>query len=80
MSAVGLTSEQFWNGAILESVETAIAWASNMTWKGIKPVIQHVTTRYEKNITVDAKALANYKVDWHPDESLPQWAITIGAI
>ena len=27
--------EQFWNGAILDSVETTLQWASNLRWKGI---------------------------------------------
>jgi len=35
--------EQFWNGAILDRVETAMAWAENMSWKGLKPLVHHVT-------------------------------------
>lgn len=31
--------EQYWNGAILDSVNSAINWASNMTWKGNNPSI-----------------------------------------
>jgi len=29
--------ENYWNGAILDSIDAALNWASNMTWKGIKP-------------------------------------------
>jgi len=36
--------ENYWNGAILDSVEAAVQWASNMTWKGIKPIVHLVTT------------------------------------
>jgi transposase len=39
--------ENYWNGAILDSVETALQWASNMTWKGIKPIVHLVETTYE---------------------------------
>lgn len=69
--------EQFWNGAILDSVATTLNWASNMTWKGRMPVVHHVTAYYEKGIKVDAKTLASFRVDWHPSAELPQWAITI---
>ena len=70
--------EQFWNGAILDSVETALQWANNLRGKSLQPLVKHVQQVYEKGVTVDAKALAAYRVDWHPSEDLPQWAITIG--
>ena len=69
--------EQFWNGAILDSVETTLQWASNMTWQGMQPVVHHVTDVYEKGIKVDPETLATFRVDWHPLEDLPKWAITI---
>lgn len=31
--------ENSWNGAILDSVEAAVKWAANMTWKGISPTV-----------------------------------------
>ena len=70
--------EQFWNGAMLDSVEPVGQWASNMAWKGFNPVVHHITHVYEKGITVDAQALAPFRVDWHPSPTLPKWAITIG--
>ncbi|MEM6867172.1 MAG: transposase [Cyanobacteria bacterium P01_C01_bin.121] len=69
--------EQFWNGAILDSIETTLQWASNMSWKGVKPVVNHVTGTYEKGIKVDAQTLASFQVDWHPSAALPKWAIMI---
>ena len=69
--------ENYWNGAILQSVEDALRWASNMTWKGIKPLIYLVEGTYEKNITVAEDELAYYKRQWHCSESLPQWDIRI---
>lgn len=69
--------ENYWNGAILQSIEDAVQWASNMTWKGIKPIIHLVEGTYEKNITVPQEKLAYYKKQWHCSESLPKWDITI---
>ena len=69
--------EQFWKGAILDSVETTLQWASNMMWKGLRPIVHPVTGCYEKGIKVDAKTLASFRVDWQPLAELPKWAITI---
>lgn len=69
--------EQFWNGAILDSVETTLQWASNMMWKGLEPMVHHMTDCYPKGIKVGAQTLATFRVDWHPSVDLPKWAITI---
>ncbi|MEL6264022.1 MAG: ISAzo13 family transposase, partial [Cyanobacteria bacterium J06626_6] len=49
--------EQFWNGAILDSIDTTLEWASRMMWKGLEPVIYHLSGTYEKGISVDPNAL-----------------------
>ena len=36
-----------------------------------------MTQVYKKGITVDSETLATFKVDWHPDDDLPKWAVTI---
>jgi transposase len=69
--------EQYWNGTILDSVEVAIKWASNMTWKGIKPIVYQVTTIYEKGIKVLPEQLKQYQPYWQRSETLAQWDITI---
>lgn len=69
--------ENYWNGAILQSVEEALQWASNMTWNGIKPLVHLVDGTYEKNITVPKDELADYQQQWHPSESLPKWDVKI---
>ncbi|QGZ88749.1 ISAzo13-like element transposase-related protein [Microcystis aeruginosa] len=47
--------ENYWNGAILDSIDAALNWASNMTWKGIKPLVHLVEGTYEKGVKVLAK-------------------------
>ena len=69
--------EQFWNGAILDSVETTLGWASRIIWKGFEPIVYHLTGIYEKSINIDPQTLAEFRVDWHPSEDLSKWAITI---
>ena len=31
--------EQHWNGAKLQTVDTMLAWAKSMTWKGLHPIV-----------------------------------------
>ena len=69
--------ENYWNGAILNSIEETLKWASNMTWKGGKPFVNLVEGTYEKNISVPEDELADYKQQWHCSESLPKWDINI---
>jgi hypothetical protein len=69
--------ENYWNGAILESVEAAVKWASHMTWKGISPIVHLVETTYEKGIKVLPEDLKHYLPSWQRSETLPKWDITI---
>jgi hypothetical protein len=50
--------ENYWNGAILDSVESAVKWASNMTWRGVSPIVHLVEATYEKGVKVLPKELA----------------------
>ena len=69
--------ENYWNGAILDTVSTAINWASNMKWKGKHPNIYLIENVYHKGITVPASELKSFQEFWHPSEHLPQWDVTI---
>lgn len=69
--------ENYWNGAILDSVEAAVQWASNMTWKGVVPIVHRVETIYEKGIKVLSETLEQYQPFWQRSETLPKWDITI---
>ena len=69
--------ENYWNGAVLQSIEDALQWASNMSWKGIKPIVHLVEGTYERNITVPEDALNYYKKQWHSSKALPKWDVTI---
>ena len=69
--------ENYWNGGILDSVEAALHWAANMTWKGLKPIIHLVNTTYERGTKVLPNELDPYKSFWLRSETLPKWDITI---
>lgn len=69
--------ENYWNGAILDSIEAAVQWASNMTWNGVAPIVHRVQATYEKGIKVLAEMLEQYQPFWQRSETLPKWDVTI---
>ena len=40
--------EQYWNGAILDTIEAAVEWAGNMAFNGKNPTVHLVENTYEK--------------------------------
>ncbi|MDY6940339.1 MAG: hypothetical protein SWY16_22130 [Cyanobacteriota bacterium] len=69
--------ENYWNGAILDSVETALKWATNMTWKGITPMVHLVNTTDPTGIRPDPQELESSLLAWVRCSNLPKWDITI---
>ena len=52
--------ENYWNGAILDSIDAALNWASNMTWKGIKPLVVKVLTKELEQLQPFNAAFRNF--------------------
>lgn len=69
--------ENYWNGAILSTVDVALEWASNMKWKGHAPVIHLVEGVYEKGVKVIQAVLDELKQFWRRSKTLPKWDVVI---
>jgi Rhodopirellula transposase DDE domain len=69
--------EQYWNGAILDSLDAAVQWASQMSWKATAPVVYIVDGICEKGIKLLAEQLEPYLLFWQRSETLPKWDVTI---
>ena len=69
--------ENYWNGAILNTIEDALAWAANMTWKGIAPVVQRVEGSYKKQVSVPKTSLAENEQYWNRSKTLPKWDVLV---
>lgn len=69
--------EKYWNGALLDSIDAVVGYASNMTWKGRHPVVQFVDRAYEKGKTLSAAAMREVeaRIDRHP--TLGRWFVNI---
>jgi hypothetical protein len=69
--------ELHWNGTKLLDVETMLAWAKSMTWKGVPPVVELNRKEYQRGITLGKKAMRTIerRLERHPE--LPKWDILI---
>lgn len=71
--------ESHWNGAILSSVETALKWASTMTWRGVKPIIELVEGVYERGVTLSRTEFRPVQERLERSENLKKWSLKITA-
>ncbi len=50
--------EGHWNGALLDSLEAVCGFTASMTWKGLHPVVELVTTTYATGVKLTKEAMA----------------------
>ncbi len=72
--------ENYWNGALLTTVDEALRWASNMTWNGVSPFVHLVEGIYPKQISVPKHELKAFEQQWQRSEILPKWDISISPV
>ncbi len=68
--------ELHWNGALLDSLEAVQAYTASMTWKGIHPLVEVVTT-YHTGVTLTKQAMARVDAQLHRLPDLGKWFIDI---
>jgi len=69
--------EQHWNGALLDSVDAVIQYASTMTWKGKHPVVELVTTTYQTGVKLTEKAMQALETQLQRLPHLDKWFVDI---
>ena len=69
--------EQHWNGSKFIDVETMLAWASSMTWKGIKPIVCLSKSIYNKGISLSKAQMKIVEQSLTRNPELPKWDILI---
>jgi Rhodopirellula transposase DDE domain len=66
-----------WNGTKLVDVETMVAWARSMTWKGIHPIVALSRKVYQKGVSLSKRAMQAVEARLERDTELPYWDILI---
>jgi len=69
--------ENHWNGALLTSVETALAWAGTMTWRGVSPIVRLLDRNYETGVRVSRARFRPIEARLERSVSLPKWSLVI---
>jgi transposase len=71
--------ENHWNGAILDTVAAVLNYTASMTWNGIHPVVEVVTTLYQTGVRLSQAAMAAVEAQIVRRPELPKWSIDITA-
>ena len=69
--------EMHWHGALLDSLAAVVAYSASMTWKGIHPVVELVTTTYHPGVTLTTQALAAVEAQIDRLPHLGKWFVDI---
>jgi hypothetical protein len=69
--------ENHWNGALLNTVDAAIAWAKTMTWRGIRPLVHDLDQVYNTGVTIAKAAFRPIAARLQRSPTLPKWSLTI---
>ena len=72
--------EQHWNGTLLTDLETVLAMAKNMTFRGVKPVVNVVRKIYNKGVTLCKAAMDALEDRLDRLEGLEKYAVTISPL
>jgi Rhodopirellula transposase DDE domain len=64
-------------GAVAIEHEQELQWASTMTWKGLRPVVQLLETTYDKGVHVAKKAFRAIAQRLTRDETVPKYLVRI---
>jgi DDE family transposase len=69
--------ENHWNGALLDTIATVLAFAGTMTWKGVHPVVELVTTTYQTGVRLTQEAMAAVEAQLQRAPALGKWFVDI---
>ena len=69
--------ERYWNGEILNTVDTVLKVASNMRFKGKNPSVHLSQKKYDRGIKLTKKELKPFASSFLRSSTLPLWDIVI---
>jgi transposase len=69
--------EQHWNGALLDTVDAVRQYTTSMTWKGIHPVVDLVSTIYHTGVRLSQVAMDLIEAQLARLPGLEKWFVDI---
>jgi len=72
--------EQHWNGSLLDSVDTVLAFARSFTWRSQQPVVTYIDRIYQTGVKLSQKSMAQLEERFERLSGLEKWFVTISPI
>ena len=69
--------ENQWNGALLDTVDAVRQFAESMTWKGLHPTVDLITTTYKTGVKRTKQAMATLESQVTRLPQLEKWFVDI---
>jgi len=69
--------ENHWNGALLDSIEAVMAFTRTMTWNGVHPIVELVTTTYQTGVKLTKEAMDRVEAQLQRLPHLEKWFVDI---
>jgi hypothetical protein len=69
--------EMHWNGALLDSLEAVMGYSASMTWNGVHPTVELVTTVYRTGVKLTKQAMAAVEAHLERLPGLSKWFVDI---
>lgn len=69
--------EHHWNGTLLDSIDTVLQFAATMTWNGLRPLVDLVTTTYATGVKLSKEAMAALETRVARLPKLKKWFVDI---
>ena len=72
--------EQHWNGSLLDTLQTVLNFAQSMTYNGVQPVVEVVTTAYSTGVRLSQKAMAQLEKRFERLPGLEKYFVPISPL
>ena len=72
--------EQHWNGSLLDSIDTVLAFARSFSWRSRQPFVTYVDRIYETGKRLSQTAMAQLEQRFDRLPGLEKWFVTISPI
>ncbi len=69
--------EHHWNGSLLDTLDAVLHFAKSMTWKGLHPLVELVTTTYYTGVKLTKQAMDDIEAQIVRLPGLDKWFVSI---
>jgi transposase len=72
--------ENHWNGTLLDTIAAVLHFAASMTWNGVHPIVELVTTTYHSGVKLSKDAMEVVETQLTRASELGKWFLDIAPV